>query len=118
MTNRGWFPENIDRVENLTYVSLERRYLKVQFVKTAMAYIGLMLLPVFLLFTTEDPAGRNAIIICAESVLLAAAAVNICCFCPKHTHTKDSPSVNMTSPTVRESSSRKPSPFRSAKSSR
>lgn len=82
MTNRQWCPENIDRVENLTYVPLERRYLKVQFVKTAMAYIGLMLLPVFLLFITEDPAGRNAIIICAESVLLAAAAVNML-FLPK-----------------------------------
>lgn len=82
MTNRQWCPENIDRVENLTYVPLERRYFKVQFVKTAMAYIGLMLLPVFLLFITEDPAGRNTIIICAESVLLAAAAVNML-FLPK-----------------------------------
>ena len=35
-------PESIDRIEHSTYTPLEKKYLKVQFVKVALVYLGLM----------------------------------------------------------------------------
>ena len=43
---------------------------------TALIWLGLMLLPLFLLLTDEFD-GRNLIVICAEAVLLAAGLVNL-----------------------------------------
>ena len=76
MTNRQWHPDNIDPVEELSYTPLEKSYLKTQAVITALIWLGLMLLPLFLLLTDEFD-GRNLIVICAEAVLLAAGLVNL-----------------------------------------
>lgn len=42
-------PESIDRIEHSTYTPLEKKYLKVQFVKVALVYLGLMAVSLFLL---------------------------------------------------------------------
>ena len=76
MTNRQWHPDNIDPVEELSYTPLEKSYLKTQAVITALIWLGLMLLPLFLLLADEFD-GRNLIVICAEAVLLAAGLVNL-----------------------------------------
>ncbi len=76
MTNRQLILEDIDKVENLTFVPLEKDYLKVQFVSTVLAWLGLMLLPLFLLFW-EEPGVRNIVLISVEAILAAAAAVNL-----------------------------------------
>ncbi len=68
--------EDIDKVENLTFVPLEKDYLKVQFVSTVLAWLGLMLLPLFLLFW-EEAGVRNIVLISVEAILAAAAAVNL-----------------------------------------
>ena len=49
MTNRQLNFENIHRVENLTYESLEKKYINVQVVGTVLTYIGMMLLVLFIL---------------------------------------------------------------------
>mgnify|MGYP000726175578 FL=1 len=76
MTNRQLILEDIDKVENLTFVPLEKDYLKVQFVSTVLAWLGLMLLPLFLLFW-EEAGVRNIVLISVEAILAAAAAVNL-----------------------------------------
>ena len=40
-------PESIDRIEHSTYTPLEKKYLKVQFVKVALVYLSLMAVSVF-----------------------------------------------------------------------
>ena len=84
MTNRQWHPDNIDPVEELSYTPLKKSYLKTQAVITALIWLGLMLLPLFLLLADEFDVlladefdGRNLIVICAETVLLAAGLVNL-----------------------------------------
>ena len=42
-------PESIDRIEHSTYTPLEKKYLKVQFVKVTLVYLGLMAVSLFLL---------------------------------------------------------------------
>ena len=59
-----------------SYTPLEKSYLKTQAVITALIWLGLMLLPLFLLLADEFD-GRNLIVICAEAVLLAAGLVNL-----------------------------------------
>ena len=76
MTNRQISLDNIDRVENLAFVPLEKKYLKAHTAATALAWLGLMLLPLFILLADELD-GRNLIVICAEAVLLAAGLVNL-----------------------------------------
>ena len=41
--------ESIDRIEHSTYTPLEKKYLKVQFVKVALVYLSLMAVSLFLL---------------------------------------------------------------------
>ena len=77
MTNRQLDMENIDRVDNLVYTPLEKRYLKARIAGTVLAYAGLMVLPLFILLA-EDLKGRGTIIACAESLLALAAL--ICAF--------------------------------------
>ena len=76
MTNRQISSDNIDRVENLAFAPLEKKYLKAHTAATALAWLGLMLLPLFILLA-DDLDGRNLIVICAEAVLLAAGLVNL-----------------------------------------
>ena len=49
MTNKQMNPDSIDRIEHSTYTPLEKKYLKVQFVKVALVYLGLMAVSLFLL---------------------------------------------------------------------
>ena len=53
MTNRQLNFENIHRVENLTYESLEKKYINVQVVGTVLTYIGMMLLVLFILLVEK-----------------------------------------------------------------
>lgn len=76
MTNRQISLDNIDRVENLAFAPLEKKYLKAHTAATALAWLGLMLLPLFILLA-DDLDGRNLIVICAEAVLLVAGLVNL-----------------------------------------
>ena len=76
MTNRQISLDNIDRVENLAFAPLEKKYLKAHTAATALAWLGLMLLPLFILLADELD-GRSLIVICAEAVLLAAGLVNL-----------------------------------------
>lgn len=76
MTNRQLNFENIHRVENLTYEPLERRYIKVQFVGTVLAYMFFMLLSLVLLFA-EELTYRYCIIAGVESLLFCAAIINL-----------------------------------------
>lgn len=76
MTNRQWYLDDIDRVEVLSYVPLEKSYLKAQVVMTALAWLGLMLLPICLFFVDEF-GGRTLIVICAEAAMFAAAIINL-----------------------------------------
>ena len=62
--------------KELSYTPLEKSYLKTQAVITALIWLGLMLLPLFL-FLADEFDGRNLIVICAEAVLLAAGLVNL-----------------------------------------
>lgn len=76
MTNRQLDMENIDRVDNLVYTPLERRYLQARIVGTVLAYAGLMVLPLFILLA-DDLKGRGTILACTESLLAVIAAVNL-----------------------------------------
>lgn len=40
-------PESIDRIEHSIYTPLEKKYLKVQFVKVALVYLSLMAVSLF-----------------------------------------------------------------------
>ena len=69
-------PESIDRIEHSTYTPLEKKYLKVQFVKVALVYLGLMAVSLFLL-CAEGFAYRYAATIIVECGLLVASVVNL-----------------------------------------
>ena len=81
-------PESIDRIEHSTYTPLEKKYLKVQFVKVALVYLGLMAVSLFLL-CAEGFAYRYAATIIVECGLLVASVVNLLIL-PRHTTIKDS----------------------------
>jgi membrane protein YdbS with pleckstrin-like domain len=76
MTNRQLDFEHIHRVENLTYEPLEKKYIRVQVVGTALAYICLMLFSLFFLFAEELPY-RIFIVGGVECLLLCAAVINL-----------------------------------------
>ena len=59
-------PESIDRIEHSTYTPLEKKYLKVQFVKVALVYLSLMAVSLFLL-CAEGFAYRYAFTLSALS---------------------------------------------------
>ena len=61
MTNRQLDMENIDRVDNLVYTPLEKRYLQARIVGTVLAYAGLMVHVAWpgLLLALAAPAGYN-----------------------------------------------------------
>ena len=61
MTNRQLVLENIDRIDRLVYTPLERRYLRVRLVGTALTYIGLMVLP-FFVFLADDFKGQDMLV--------------------------------------------------------
>ena len=58
MTNRQLNFENIDKVENLNYTPLEKKYLKVQTVKTILVYIIFM--------GPSVPSGRGVRLSCGN----------------------------------------------------
>ena len=51
MTTRQISLDNIDRVENLAIVPLDKKYLKAHTAATALSWLGLMLLPLFILLS-------------------------------------------------------------------
>lgn len=69
-------PESIDRIEHSTYTPLEKKYLKVQFVKVALVYLSLMAVSLFLL-CAEGFAYRYAATIIVECGLLVTSVVNL-----------------------------------------
>ena len=76
MTNRQLNFDNIDKVENLIYTPLEKKYLKVQIVKTVLIYIIFMGLTLLLLLAEEFTC-RVATTIGIECVFLTAMIVNL-----------------------------------------
>lgn len=76
MTNRQLNFENIDKVENLNYTPLEKKYLKVQTVKTILVYIIFMGLTLLFLLA-EEFAYRVVTTIGIECVFLTAMIVNL-----------------------------------------
>lgn len=97
MTNRQLNFENIHRVENLTYESLEKKYINVQVVGTVLTYIGMMLLVLFILLV-EKLSYRTFIVAGMEGLLLCSAIINLILL-PKAYAYKGLLSVSMTSPT-------------------
>ena len=76
MTNKQMNLESIDRIEHSTYTPLEKKYLKVQFVKVALVYLSLMAVSLFLL-CADGFAYRYAATIIVECGLLVASVVNL-----------------------------------------
>lgn len=76
MTNRQLEAESIDRIDNLTYEPLERKYMKVQFADTLIIYMLMMSLALLLLFI-EEMSFRYTLLIVTESILAVAAAINL-----------------------------------------
>lgn len=76
MNNKQLNLDNLDKVTNLTYEPLEKKFLKVQFVSTLLIYLCLMILPLFLILT-KDFSYRNTIIIGLECSLIIAAFINL-----------------------------------------
>ena len=76
MTNRQLNFDNIDKVENLIYTPLEKKYLKVQIVKTVLVYIIFMGLTLLLLLAEEFTC-RVATTIGIECAFLMAMIVNL-----------------------------------------
>lgn len=76
MNNKQLNLDNLDKVTNLTYEPLEKKFLKVQFVSTLLIYLCLMVLPLFLILT-KDFSYRGIIIIGLECSLIIAAFINL-----------------------------------------
>lgn len=76
MTNRQLDLENIDIVEELSYIPPDGRYLRARIAGTVLTYAVLMLLPLFI-FLADDFRGRDMIVICVEAVLAVAALFNL-----------------------------------------
>ena len=76
MTNKQIYFENLDKVENLSYIPLEKKYLRVLFIKTILSYLVLMGL-VLLLLLAEGFDHRLMITVCIEFVLLVVLFVNL-----------------------------------------
>jgi len=72
MPNHQIFPDNIDKVTDLKYELLDRKYPKIQLLNVVLRYLILMLLSLFILFTE-----RVDLLIMAECVLAAACIVNL-----------------------------------------
>ena len=76
MTNRQLNFENLDKVEYLNYTPLEKKYLKVQIVKTMLVYIIFMGFALLLLLA-ENFSYRLATTAGIECVFLIAMIVNL-----------------------------------------
>lgn len=76
MTNRQLNLENIDKVEDLNYTPLEKKYLKVQIVKTILVYLIFMGFALLLLLA-ENFNYRLATTVGMECVFLIAMIVNL-----------------------------------------
>lgn len=76
MTNRQMVSDSIDRIENLVYETLERKYIKVQFITTGLVYLTLFILTSLLLLS-NDFIYRNIIIISLECLIIISAIINL-----------------------------------------
>ena len=76
MTNRQLNIENIDKVENLCYTPLDKKYLKALTVRTVLIYLIIMGLTLLLLLA-EEYSYRLATTVGMECVFLVALVVNL-----------------------------------------
>lgn len=74
MTNRQLTFDSIDRVENLTYTPLERKYLKARYITLSFLYLCLMGLTPLLLFLEKV---HLSYVIALEGVLFIAFIFNM-----------------------------------------
>lgn len=81
MTNKQLDAEYVDRIDDLCYFPLERKYQKVQLIKTICVYLVMMGLSLFLLLA-DDFSRRYLVTACLEGGLLLALVINIL-FLPK-----------------------------------
>lgn len=81
MTNKQLDAEYVDRIDDLCYFPLERKYQKVQLIKTICVYLVMMGLSLFLLLA-DDFSHRYLVTACLEGGLLLALVINIL-FLPK-----------------------------------
>lgn len=75
MVNRQIWPDEIQPVEDLTFVPLDVTYVKVLMARIALAYILLMACALMILLFVESNAGW--ILLGAECVLTIAFTVNM-----------------------------------------
>lgn len=76
MTNRQLNPEDIERIEDLRYEPLERKYVRVMFTNTLLLYLFLMALVLLLLFIKEIDC-RYTLVTVMESILAVIAVINL-----------------------------------------
>lgn len=81
MTNKQLDAEYVDRIDDLCYFPLERKYQKVQLIKMICVYLVMMGLSLFLLLA-DDFSRRYLVTACLEGGLLLAFVINIL-FLPK-----------------------------------
>lgn len=81
MTNKQLDAEYVDRIGDLCYFPLERKYQKVQLIKMICVYLVMMGLSLFLLLA-DDFSHRYLVTACLEGGLLLALVINIL-FLPK-----------------------------------
>lgn len=81
MTNKQLDAEYVDRIDDLCYFPLERKYQKVQLIKMICVYLVMMGVSLFLLLA-DDFSYRYLVIACLEGGLLLALVINIL-FLPK-----------------------------------
>lgn len=76
MTNKQLNLENIDKIENLVYEPLNKKYLKVQYLRIILIYLVLMILAL-LLYVIDDLRYINYIVLGTECILALAFIVNL-----------------------------------------
>lgn len=81
MTNKQLDAEYVDRIDDLCYFPLERKYQQVQLIKMICVYLVMMGLSLFLLLA-DDFSCRYLVTACLEGGLLLALVINIL-FLPK-----------------------------------
>lgn len=76
MTNRQIILEDTDRVENLNYHPVEKKYINVMLINKCIIYILLLLLPLFALFF-EEFDNRIPIILTTDIIVLLIAVTDL-----------------------------------------
>lgn len=77
MTNHQEILQFTDAVHSLSFEPLEKKYINVMIINTALSYLLVFLMPLFLLFDGDMP-NRNIAIITSMSIIFIVAIVNMC----------------------------------------